>query len=198
MATSRASPQTETSPEMNQLTKNPLKKLVTEEPSGVRSFMGWHQIPDFDSVSSSDDYPFAGTRVQPNGKVSVKLPVDDWLCRKMEKLHLTITEAYPSRNAKTAGLLRDEFVKPPRSSRWMDMHTNTKDCGRITVCSWSPEPAKLNSAFSRVVRHSLPSALPSQAISQDMLRRWERSAREQTVMCNQAAALSRCLTNVRW
>ena len=26
---------------------------------GVRSFMGWHQIPDFDSVSSSlDDNPF--------------------------------------------------------------------------------------------------------------------------------------------
>ena len=29
---------------------------------GVRSFMGWHQIPDFDSASSSlDDSPFAGS-----------------------------------------------------------------------------------------------------------------------------------------
>ena len=29
---------------------------------GVRSFIGWHQIPDFDSVSSSlDDNPFAGS-----------------------------------------------------------------------------------------------------------------------------------------
>ena len=29
---------------------------------GVRSFMGWHQIPDFDSASSSlDDNPFAGS-----------------------------------------------------------------------------------------------------------------------------------------
>ena len=48
---------------------------------GVRSFIGWHQIPDFDSVSSSlDDNPFAGSRVKPTGKVSVKLPVDEWLC----------------------------------------------------------------------------------------------------------------------
>ena len=29
---------------------------------GVRSFMGWRQIPDFDSASSSlDDNPFAGS-----------------------------------------------------------------------------------------------------------------------------------------
>ena len=27
---------------------------------GVRSFMGWHKIPEFDSVSSTDDNPFAG------------------------------------------------------------------------------------------------------------------------------------------
>ena len=30
-----------------------------------------------------------------------------------------------------------------------------------------------------------------------MLRRWERAAREQTVMCNQAAGLSCCLTRVQ-
>ena len=41
---------------------------------GVRSFMGWHQIPDFDSASSSlDNNPFAGSRVKPTRKVSVKL-----------------------------------------------------------------------------------------------------------------------------
>ena len=40
--------------------------------------MDWHQIPDSDSVSSSYDNLFAGTRVQPTWKVSVKLPVDDW------------------------------------------------------------------------------------------------------------------------
>ena len=66
---------------------------------GVRSFMGWHKVPEFESVSSSDDNPFAGSGVQPTGKVSVKLPVDDWLCKKMEKLNLTITEGYPARNS---------------------------------------------------------------------------------------------------
>ena len=34
-----------------------------------RSFMGWHQIHDFNNVSSSDDNPFAGSRAQPTGKV---------------------------------------------------------------------------------------------------------------------------------
>ena len=156
--------------------------------------MGWHQIPEFSSVSSSDDNPFAGSRGQPTGNVSVKLPVDDWLCRKMEKLNLTIAEGYPSRNTETAGLLRVQFVKPSRSSRWYDKHGDKKDSSRSSVCTWSPEPAKLNSAFSRVTRRSLPTAPPSQDFSQDILRRWERAAREQTVMCNQAAGLSRCRT----
>ena len=159
--------------------------------------MGWHKVPEFESVSSSDDNPFAGSRVQPTGKVSVKLPVDDWLCKKMEKLNLTITEGYPARNTDTAGLLKDQFIEPPRSSRWYGMHTDKKDCDSTTVCSWSLEPAKLNHSFSRVARRSLPTAPPSRAFSQDMLRHWERAAREQTVMCNQAAGLSRCLTRVQ-
>ena len=108
-----------------------------------------------------------------------------------------VAEGYPSRNTETAGLLRDQFVKTPRSSRWYDMHVEKKDCGRSTVCSWSPEAAKLNSAFSRVARCNLPTAPPSQALSQDILRRWERAAREQSVLCNQAAGLSRCLTWVQ-
>ena len=77
------------------------------------------------------------------------------------------------------------------------MHTDKKDCESNSVCTWSPEPAKLNHSFSRVARHGLPIAPPSQAFSQDMLRHWERAAREQTVMCKQAAGLSRCLTRVQ-
>ena len=115
----------------------------------------------------------------------------------MEKLNLTITEGYPARNSETAGLLKDQFSKPPRSSRWYGMHAEKKDCDNVTVSSWSPELAKLNSAFSQVARRSLPTAPPSQAFNQDMLRRWERAAREQTVMCNQAAGLSHCLTRVQ-
>ena len=148
---------------------------------GVCSFMIWHQIPDFDSSSSSlDDNPFAGSRTQTSRKVSIKLLADDWLCRKLEKLNATIFEGYPSRNAETAGLLRDQFVKTPRTSRWYDMHTNKKESGKSTMCSWSVDPAKRNSCFSRVARHSLPSAPSSRSINQDTLTRWERSAGEQT------------------
>ena len=129
--------------------------------------MDWHKIPE-----SSDNNPFAGSRVQPTRKVSVKLPVDKWLCRKMEKLNLTIPAS------------QGPIVKTPRLSKWYDMHADKKDSDAATVCSWSPESAKLNSAFSRVARCSLPAAPPSRPLSQDILKRWERSAREQTVMCN--------------
>ena len=77
------------------------------------------------------------------------------------------------------------------------MHTNKKDSDVSAVCAWSQEPAKLNSAFSRVARRSLPVAPPSRTFSQDMLRSWERASREQAIMCNQAAGLSRCLTKVQ-
>ena len=121
------------------------------------------------------------------------LPVDNRLCRKMEKLNLTVAEGYPTRNTETAGLLRDQFVKPHRLSRWCDMHAKKKDFGKSTLCSWFAELARLNSTFSRVARHNLPTAPLSQALSQDILRFWERAVREQSVMCNQAAGLSRCL-----
>ena len=38
---------------------------------GVRSFMGWHKIPEFKTVSSSDDSPFAGTHTQPTAGIPV-------------------------------------------------------------------------------------------------------------------------------
>ena len=164
----------------------------------VRSFMGWHQIPDYNNSSASlDDNPFAGSRAKPTGKVSVKLPVDEWLCRKFERLNLTVDEGYSSRYSETGGLLRDQFVKTPRSSKWYAMHTDKKDSASATVCDWSPEPTKLKGTFTRVARRSLPSAPASRTFSQDTLRRWERAFREQSVMCNQAAGLSRCLTKVQ-
>ena len=43
--------------------------------------------PDIDTTTStSDDNPFAGPRTQPTGKVLVKMPTDEWLCKKMENL----------------------------------------------------------------------------------------------------------------
>ena len=87
-------------------------------------------------------------------------------------------------------------MKSHRCSKY-DMHTDKKDFITSKVSSLSPDLAKLNSTFSRVPRHSFPSAPSSWFISQDTLRRWERSAREQTFMCNQAAGLSPCLTRVQ-
>ena len=130
----------------------PEESTYRETIRGVRSFMGWHQIPEFDIVSSTDNNPFAGSRAKPTGKVSVKLPGDDWLCRKMEKLNLTVAEGYPSKNTQTAGLLQDQFVKTPRSSRWYDLQADKKESDSSAVCYWSPEPVKLNNTFSRVAR----------------------------------------------
>ena len=60
---------------------------------GVRSFMAWNDIPEFDSASSShNDNPFTSSRSSQTRKVSVKVPVDEWLCRKFEKLNLTVQE----------------------------------------------------------------------------------------------------------
>ena len=111
----------------------------------------------------------------------------------MEKLNLTIAEGYPSKNTQTAGLRRDQFVKTPRSSRWYDNQAAKKDSDSTAICSWSPEPAKLNNAFSTVARQSLATAPHS---FPDILRHWERAAREQSIMFNQAAGLSR-LTKVQ-
>ena len=58
--------------------------------------MGWHQIPDYDQASSSLDHnPFVGSGTKPAGKVSVKLRVDEWLCKKFERLNVTVAEGYP-------------------------------------------------------------------------------------------------------
>ena len=158
---------------------------------GVRSFMAWNDS----SSSSQDDNPFAGSQTSHTGKVSVKVPVDDWLCRKFEKLNLTVQEGYPSRTSENAGLNRDQFIKPPKT--FEVMHTEKKDVSSSKVHMWTSELARLNSTFPRIANHSLPSAPFSRPVSQEMLRKWERSAHDQSYMCNQAAAFSRCLTKVQ-
>ena len=149
---------------------------------GVRSFMAWNDISEFDSSSGSqDDNPFTGSKVSHTGKVSVKVPVDEWLCRKMEKLNITVQEGYPSRTSENAGLSRDQFVKPPKTLRWYNMHCEKKDFSRSKVYNWTNEPARLNSTFSRIANRSLPSAPASRPVSQDSLRKWERAARDQHI-----------------
>ena len=88
-----------------------------ETMSGIRSFMGWSHIPEMDTTTSrSEDNPFAGPKTQPTGKISVSMPTDEWLCSKMGKLNITLTEGYPSRSSEAGGLLKDQFVRPPKIS----------------------------------------------------------------------------------
>ena len=83
---------------------------------GIRSFMGWDHIPDIDSgTTTSEDNPFAGPKPHATGKVSINLPTDEWLCRKMAKLNITLTQGYPPRTSEAGALQRDQFIRPPKS-----------------------------------------------------------------------------------
>ena len=164
--------------------------------------MGWTHIPDMESAAgSSDDNPFAGPKMQTQAKVSVQLPTDEWLCRKISKLNLTLTDGYPSRGAEAGGLHRgDQFLKPPRSqAKWYGAHQQTKSSTAETVSSWSSDAAKVNSGYLRIARQAGIATSPPQSrpISQDSLRKWEKSARESSVICNQAAGFNRCLVKVQ-
>ena len=65
---------------------------------GIRSYMGWSHIPKVDNTTAtSDDNPFAGPKTVTPGKVSVRMPTEEWPCKKLGKLNLTIAEGYPSR-----------------------------------------------------------------------------------------------------
>ena len=71
------------------------EQTYKETMHGVRSLIAWNDIPVFDSASSSqDDNPFTGSRTSHTGKVSVNVPVDEWLFRKYEKLNITVQEGY--------------------------------------------------------------------------------------------------------
>ena len=77
------------------------------------------------------------------------------------------------------------------------MHCEKTNFSRSKVHTWTNEPARMNSIFPRIANRSLPSAPASRPVSQENLRKWERAARDQSYMCNQAAAFSQCLTRVQ-
>ena len=163
---------------------------------GIRSYMGWSHIPEVDNTTAtSDDNPFAGPKTVTPGKVSVRMPTEEWLCKKLGKLNLTIAEGYPSRGSEAGGLAKDVFLRPPRSqSKWYGLHTDQKP-DPSQVSTWHTDAVKLNSSYSRIARYTGLGSIPpaSRRISQETLRRWERSAREASVICNQTASFNRCL-----
>ena len=87
-----------------------------ETMKGIRAYVGWSGIPDLDSANTaSDDNPFSGPKAATPGKVSVQMPTEDWLCKKISKLNLTLVEGYPSRSSEAGGLLMDQFLRTAKS-----------------------------------------------------------------------------------
>ena len=103
---------------------------------------------------------------------------------KMGKLDLTLTEGYPSHSSEAGGLLKDQFVRPPKTqSKWYNFVPNPQkgdqETGK-TVNTWSTDASKVNSSYSRIAKAAGIASTPpaSRQISQDNLRRWEKSARK--------------------
>ena len=151
------------------------------------------------TASTSDDNPFAGPKTVTPGKVSVKMPTEDWLCRKLAKLNLTLVEGYPSRGSEAGGLAKDVFLRPAKTqSKWYGLHTDPR-AETSHISSWNTDASKLNSSYSWIAKYTGLSSTPpaSRRISQETLRRWKRSARETSITCNQAASFNRCLFKVQ-
>ena len=151
-----------------------------ETMSGIRSFMGWTHVPDMGSSNPSDDNSFAG----PKAPVLVQKPTEQWLCKKLSKLNLTLVEGYLSRTAEAGSLPMDQFLKLARpQTKWYGLYPGTQsDTSSIT--SWNTGPSKLNSSFGRISRKVGVTSIPpaSHCISQDTLRRWAKSTREASVI----------------
>ena len=118
----------------------------------------------------------------------------------MSRLNLTLTQGYPTRASEAGGLLRDQFVRPPKSqSKWYAFQANPKKDSDQSISSWHTGSSRLNSGYLRIARQGGIASAPamSRPISQENLRKWEKSARESTVICNQAAGFNRCLLKIQ-
>ena len=172
----------------------------------VRSFMGWHHIPTFETDYTEPDKsnnPWKGKNPKKPTRISVAMPPDNWLCQKLERLNLTVAEGYPSRSQDSGGLKRDQFVKVPKTqSKWYKMHMlkpeGTQRPGRSDF-SWRNTEAKVNSQFPRITKAAAYTATgpPSRPISQESLRRWERTAREDSYIINHTAGFNQCSTELQ-
>ena len=155
------------------------------------------------SEPDKSNNPWRGKHPRKPVRISVAMPLDDWLCQKLEKLNTSVAEGYPSRAQDSAGLKKDQFIKIPKSqSRWYQMHTFRQDGPHRpgkSVFSWSSSEAKVNSQFPRITKASSysPSGPPFRPTSQEYLRRWERCAREGSNVVNSAAGFNRCTSELQ-
>ena len=161
---------------------------------GIRSYMGWSHGPDVDGSN-----PFAGPKAPAPSKVPIQMPTEEWFCKKLSKLNVNLVEGYPSRTSEAGGLSMDQFLRPAKSqSKWYGISPGQKSDSQ-TVSGWNTTASKLNSSYTRIARRTGMASTPpaSQRISQDTLRRWEQTAREATVICNQTASFNRCMFRVQ-
>ena len=167
----------------------------------VRSFMGWHHIPTFESdfteLNKSNNLLKGKIPKKPT-RISVAMPPDNWFCQKLERLNLTVAEGYPSRAQDSAGSKKDQFIKVPKSqSLWYKMQMLKPEephrLGR-SVFSCHNTEVKVNSQFPRITKASAyPSTRPpSRQISQEYLRCWERCAHEDSYIVNHVSGFNRC------
>ena len=103
---------------------------------------------------------------------------------------------------KTAPPASPPVVKIPKSqARWYRMHTIRQDPHRPgkKLFSWHNTEAKVNSQFRRITKATAyPSTgPPSKPTSQEYLRRWEKCARENSYIINNAAGFNRCTSELQ-
>ena len=96
----------------------------------------------------------------------------------------------------------DQFLRPPKSqNRWYGIHPAEPTDPlrpRKSVNTWPNDAAKLNSAFPRICKPAVANSHPpSRPIAQDTLRKREKSAKETSYVCNQAAGFNPCITKIQ-
>ena len=79
------------------------------------------------------------------------------------------------------------------------MHSEPKKDSSSAVKTWNTGSSRINSTYLRIARQAGIASNPplSRPISQENLRKWERSARESSIICNQAAGFNHCLLKVQ-
>ena len=97
------------------------------------------------------------------GKISLNLPTDDWLCKKIVMLPLW------KDIHQEAQKLVVQFVRVAKSKNKLYRLHPGKEKGTGSVSYWQHESAKLNSSYSRIARSSGLGTVPpaSCTISQD-------------------------------
>ena len=78
-------------------------------------------------------------------------------------------------------------------------HCRDKGKGKGTCVESKDSSDCVHCSYTRIARKAGMASIPtaSQRISQDILIRWEQTAREATVICNQVASFNRCMFKVQ-